>query len=268
MTQPLRIEPGTQVHLAEFDPAFTGDYTSKKEGEKVARRNIRRLRKLQDVLWAQGKHALLIILQGIDSGGKDGTIEHVMSGVNPQGCQVTGFKVPTAEEIAHDYLWRIHKVAPRRGYIGIFNRSQYEDVLVVRVHNIVPPEVWGQRYDQINAFEKELSECGTTILKFFLYISKEEQKKRFEDRLKDPAKNWKFSMGDVEERAFWNDYMAAYEEALTRCSTPWAPWYLVPANHKWFRDLVVSQAIVDALQGLDLQYPPPLENADQIVIPD
>jgi PPK2 family polyphosphate:nucleotide phosphotransferase len=268
MTQPLRIEPGAQVHLADFDPAFTGDYTSKKEGKKVTKRNIKKLRKLQDVLWAQGKHAVLIILQGIDSGGKDGTIEHVMAGINPQGCQVTGFKVPTAEELGHDYLWRIHKVTPRRGYIGIFNRSQYEDVLVVRVHNLVPPEVWGQRYDQINAFEKHLADCGTTILKFFLYISKEEQKRRFEDRLKDPAKNWKFSMGDVEERALWSEYMAAYEAALTRCSTPWAPWYLVPANHKWYRDLVVSQAIVETLERLDLQYPAPLENADQVVIPD
>jgi PPK2 family polyphosphate:nucleotide phosphotransferase len=268
MNQPLRIEPGTQVHLADFDPAFTGDYTKKSDAKKDTRRNLKKLRKLQDVLWAQGKHALLIVLQGIDSAGKDGTIAHVMSGVNPQGCQVTGFKVPTEEEISHDYLWRVHKVTPRSGNIGIFNRSHYEDVLVVRVHNLVPPEVWSRRYDQINAFERLLAESGTTIRKFFLYISRAEQKKRFEERLQDPAKNWKFSLGDVKERGYWDDYILAYEEALTRCSTPWAPWYVVPANTNWYRNLVVSQSIVQALEGLDLQYPPPLPDSDKIVIPE
>jgi PPK2 family polyphosphate:nucleotide phosphotransferase len=268
MTQPLRIEPGTQVHLADFDPDFTGHYTGKSDAKKETRRNLKKLRNLQDVLWAQGKHALLVVLQGIDTAGKDGTIAHVMSGVNPQGCQVTGFKVPSEEEIAHDYLWRVHKVTPRRGYIGIFNRSHYEDVLVVRVHNLVPPEIWSQRYDQINAFEKLLAESGTTIVKFFLYISKVEQKKRFEERLQDPTKNWKFSMGDVKERGYWDDYVAAYEEALTRCSTPWAPWYVVPASNNWYRNLVVSETIVQALDGLDLQYPPPLPDADKIVIPE
>jgi PPK2 family polyphosphate:nucleotide phosphotransferase len=268
MTQPLRNEPGAQVRLADFDPAYTAEYTKKSDAKKETKRNLKKLRKLQEVLWAEGKHALLIVLQGIDSGGKDGTIAHVMSGVNPQGCQVTGFKVPTEEEIAHDYLWRIHKATPRRGYIGLFNRSHYEDVLVVRVHNLVPPEVWSGRYDQINAFEKLLAESGTTILKFFLFISREEQKKRFEERLQDPAKNWKFSMGDVKERGYWDDYMRAYEEALSRCSTPWAPWYVVPANSTWFRNLVVSRAIVEALEGLNLQYPPPLPDADKIVIPE
>jgi PPK2 family polyphosphate:nucleotide phosphotransferase len=268
MTQLLRIEPGTQVHLADFDPAYTGDFAKKSEAKKDTKRNLKKLRKLQDVLWAQGKHALLIVLQGIDTSGKDGTIAHVMSGVNPQGCQVTGFKVPTDEEINHDFLWRIHKVAPRRGHIGIFNRSHYEDVLVVRVHNLVPPEVWSGRYDQINAFEKLLAESGTTILKFFLFISRDEQKRRFEERLQDPTKNWKFSMGDVKERGYWDDYTRAYEEALSRCSTPWAPWYVVPANCNWFRNLVVSSAIVEALEGLDLQYPPPIPDADKIVIPE
>lgn len=267
MAQSLIVKPGSRVRLADYDPGFTGDYTKKGEAEEVLERNLKRLRKLQDVLWAEGKHALLIVLQGIDSGGKDGTIEHVMSGINPQGCQVTGFKVPTPEELAHDFLWRIHKATPRRGYIGIFNRSHYEDVLVVRVHNLVPEEAWSKRYDQINHFEQLLAESGTTILKFFLYISKDEQKKRFEDRLRDPAKNWKFSMGDVEERERWDDYLRAYEDALNKCSTPWAPWHIVPANHKWYRNLVVSEAVVEALEKLDLHYPPPLPDADKIVIP-
>jgi len=266
MSQPLLVEPGSQVKLADHDPGNTAE-TQKKQGRKEIRRNLKRLQELQDVMWAEGKHALLVVLQGIDGGGKDGTIAHVMSGVNPQGCQVTSFKVPSPEELAHDYLWRIHKATPRRGYIGIFNRSHYEDVLVVRVHSLVPEEVWSKRYDQINGFEKLLADSGTTILKFFLYISKDEQKKRFEDRLKDPAKNWKFSMGDVKERERWDEYMRAYEDALSRCSTPWAPWIIVPGNHKWYRNLVVSRTIVEALEKLDMHYPPPLPDADKIVIP-
>jgi PPK2 family polyphosphate:nucleotide phosphotransferase len=220
------------------------------------------------VLWAESKHALLIVLQALDAGGKDGAIRHVFRGVNPQGCQVTSFKVPTEEELDHDFLWRIHKATPRRGYIGIFNRSHYEDVLVVRVRNLAPESVWQQRYEQINQFEKLLAETGTTILKFFLYISKEEQRERFEARLQDPRKNWKFSMGDVEDRGYWGDYMRAYEDALSRCSTPWAPWHIIPANHKWYRNLVVSQIIVEALDKLDMHYPPPLPNANEIIIPD
>jgi PPK2 family polyphosphate:nucleotide phosphotransferase len=266
MSQPLLVEPGSQVKLADYDPDNTAE-TQKTQGRKEIRRNLKRLQELQDVMWAEGKHALLVVLQGIDGGGKDGTIAHVMSGVNPQGCQVTSFKVPSPEELAHDYLWRIHKATPRRGYIGIFNRSHYEDVLVVRVHSLVPEEVWSKRYDQINGFEKLLADSGTTILKFFLYISKDEQKKRFEDRLKDPAKNWKFSMGDVKERERWDEYMRAYEDALSRCSTPWAPWIIVPGNHKWYRNLVVSRTIVEALEKLDMHYPPPLPDADKIVIP-
>jgi len=256
------------VNLSDYDPGYSGNYRSKGETKEELERKVERLRELQEVLWAESKHTLLVVLQAMDGGGKDGTIEHVMHGVNPQGCQVTSFKVPTAEELSHDYLWRIHKAVPRRGYIGIFNRSHYEDVLVVRVHNLVPEEVWQQRYDQINHFEKLLAAAGTTILKFFLYISKEEQKERFEARLRDPQKNWKFSIGDVEERGYWDDYMRAYEEALSRCSTPWAPWYIVPANHKWYRDLVVCQIIIEALEKLDMHYPPPLPDADKIVIPD
>jgi PPK2 family polyphosphate:nucleotide phosphotransferase len=267
MAQPFLVTPGTQVKLQDYDPEYTGDYESKNRAEKDLRRNIKRLQELQDVMWAQGKYALLIVLQAIDAGGKDGTIRHVMRGVNPQGCQVSSFKVPTPEELAHDFLWRIHKVTPRRGYFGIFNRSHYEDVLVVRVRNLAPEAVWSQRYEQINHFEKLLADTGTVILKFFLYISKEEQKRRFEARLRDPAKNWKFSLGDVEERQYWDDYMKAYEEALSRCSTSWAPWYVIPADRKWYRNLLVSQVIVDTLAGLDMHYPPPLPDADKIVIP-
>jgi PPK2 family polyphosphate:nucleotide phosphotransferase len=191
-----------------------------------------------------------------------------MRGVNPQGCQVTSFKVPTAEELDHDFLWRVHRATPRRGYIGIFNRSHYEDVLVVRVHNLASEEVWQARYEQINQFEKLLADTGTTILKFFLYISKKEQKERFEARLRDPHKNWKFSLKDVQERDYWHSYMRAYEDALSRCSTPWAPWHVIPANHKWYRNLAVSTIIVQTLEGLNMRYPPPLPDADQIVISD
>jgi PPK2 family polyphosphate:nucleotide phosphotransferase len=268
MSQQFLVSPDTQVHLADYDPGYTEGYAKKGETKAELRRNTERLRELQAVLWAEGKHALLIVLQAMDAGGKDGTIRHVFGAVNPQGCQVTGFKVPSKEELAHDYLWRIHKATPKRGYMGIFNRSHYEDVLVVRVRNLVPEEVWQQRYEQINHFEKHLADNGTTILKFFLHISKEEQKERFEARLQDPGKNWKFSMGDVEDRAYWDDYMRAFEVALSRCSTPWAPWYIIPANRKWYRNLAVSRIILETLEKLDMRYPPPLPNADQIVIPD
>jgi PPK2 family polyphosphate:nucleotide phosphotransferase len=266
MTQPILVPPDTRVKLADYDPGYTGGYKNKDASTGEVGRNVKRLAKLQEVMWAEGKHALLVVLQALDAGGKDGTVAHVMRGVNPQGCQVTSFKVPTEEELAHDYLWRVHRAVPRQGYIGIFNRSHYEDVLVVRIHKLVPEAVWQQRYEQINQFEKLLAAGGTTILKFFLYISKEEQKKRFEDRLRDPTKNWKFSIQDVKEREHWDDYMRAYEDALSRCSTPWAPWYVVPADRKWYRNLVVSQVIVETLKKLDMRYPPPLPNADSIVI--
>jgi len=267
MTQPILVPPGTQVSLTDYDPGHTGEYRDKSVAKSTLKHNVKRLHKLQEVLWAEGQHALLVVLQALDAGGKDGTIEHVMRGVNPQGCQVTSFKVPTKEELDHDFLWRVHKAVPRRGYIGIFNRSHYEDVLVVRVHSLVPEEVWQQRYEQINQFEKLLSDAGTTILKFFLYISKEEQKERFEARLRDPRKNWKFSMGDVKERDHWDDYVRAYEDALSRCSTPWAPWHIIPADHKWYRNLAVSQIIIETLKKLDMHYPPPLPDAESIVIP-
>jgi PPK2 family polyphosphate:nucleotide phosphotransferase len=268
MSQSFLVPSGAQVRLADYDPGYSGEYHNKKAAEAELKRNRQRLQELQEVMWAEGKHALLIVLQALDAGGKDGTIRHVMRGVNPQGCQVNSFKVPTEEELEHDFLWRIHKAVPRRGYIGIFNRSHYEDVLVVRVHDLAPEAVWQQRYDQINHFEKLLADTGTTILKFFLYISKEEQKERFEARLRDPAKNWKFSMKDVQERDYWDDYVRAYEDALSRCSTSWAPWYIVPANRKWYRNLLVSQIIVDTLEKLEMRYPPPLPDAGEIVIPD
>ena len=197
MAHPFLVPPGARINLADYDPGYTGDYQKKAETKSQLKRNMKRLQDLQEVMWAEGKHSLLIVLQALDAGGKDGTIRKVMSGVNPQGCQVTSFKVPTAEELAHDYLWRVHKATPRKGYIGIFNRSHYEDVLVVRVHEMVPQEVWEKRYEQINHFEKLLADNGTQILKFFLHISKEEQKERFQARLDDPRKNWKFSIKDV-----------------------------------------------------------------------
>jgi PPK2 family polyphosphate:nucleotide phosphotransferase len=268
MSQSFLVPPGSRIGLADHDPDYHGDYRKKGEAKAELKRNVERLQELQEVLWAEDKHALLIVLQAMDAGGKDGTIKHVMRGVNPQGCQVTSFKTPTKRELSHDYLWRIHKAVPSRGYIGIFNRSHYEDVLVVRVHNLVPKAVWQTRYEQINHFEKLLADTGTTILKFFLHISREEQKQRFEARLDDPKKNWKFSASDVKERAYWDDYMLAYEEALGRCSTAWAPWHVIPANRKWYRNLAISQIIVEALERLNMHFPPPLPDADSIIVPD
>lgn len=265
MAQPHVVTPGEPIRLADYDPNDAGEY-DKDSAKKVLKRNTKRLLELQEVLWAEGKHAVLIVLQGMDASGKDGTIEHVFHGVNPQGCHVTGFKVPTKEELEHDFLWRVHKAVPRQGMIGIFNRSQYEDVLVVRVENLAPEEVWSKRYEQINHFEKLLADTGTVILKFYLHISKDEQKERFEARRQDPNKVWKFSEEDVAKRRLWDDYMQAYEDAINRCSTPWAPWTIVPANRKWYRNLVVSQALVDALEGLGMQYPPPEPGIGEIEI--
>jgi PPK2 family polyphosphate:nucleotide phosphotransferase len=250
----LRVPPGSRVDLSAVDPNATHGH-QKTESELELERGIERLTALQDRLWAESKHAVLVVLQGIDAAGKDGTIRHVMSGFNPMGCTVTSFKVPTVIELAHDYLWRIHQRTPARGEIAIFNRSHYEDVLVVRVHELVPKSVWSKRYDQINEFEQALAESGTTIVKFFLFIDPDEQKKRFQDRLDDPAKRWKFKLGDLDERKRWDAYAAAYEEALRRCSTEWAPWYVIPANHKWFRNLAVAEILADTLQALDPQYP-------------
>ena len=264
----FRVKPGSRVNLKKIDPGFSAGFKSKKETKDLLDDNIERLNELQYRLYAENRRSVLIVFQAMDAGGKDGCIRHVMTGLNPQGCRVTSFKVPSKEELDHDFLWRIHKSVPPRGEIGIFNRSHYEDVLVVRVHNLAPKSVWSKRYDQINDFEKILSENGTTVLKFFLYISKAEQKQRFIKRLENPDKNWKFSLGDVEERKFWEDYMRAFEAALSKCSTDHAPWYIIPANNKWFRNLAVSQIIADTLAEMDPRIPKPEEDLSGIVIPD
>lgn len=225
-----------------------------------------RLESLQEVLFAEHKHKVLIILQAMDTGGKDGAIRRVFDRVNPSGVRVASFKAPTSQELDHDYLWRVHQQVPGKGEMVIFNRSHYEDVLVVRVHNYVPPEVWGARYEQINEFERMLSENGTTILKFYLHISQQEQKERLQARLDDPTKNWKFRTSDLEERKFWPDYMKAFEDVLSRTSTAHAPWYIVPANRKWFRDLCISTILVKTLEGLKMQYPEPEDNLNGIII--
>ncbi len=253
----LAVKPGTKADLDRRDAGATAGFTDKDASVKALEQNTARLAELQYLLYAEGRHAVLIVFQALDAGGKDGTIRHVMSGLNPQGCRVTSFKVPSAEEAKHDYLWRVHRAVPEKGEMGIFNRSHYEDILVVRVHKLVAKEIWQERYEQINAFEKELAENDVTILKFFLHISKDEQKKRFEERLSDPTKNWKISEADFKERDYWDEYQKAYEDALTKCSTPWAPWYIIPANHKWFRNVAVSQTIVETMEELDMKFPAP-----------
>ena len=265
LREALRVAPGQRVKLPKVDPSATHGHT-KESAEAELRAGLDRLTDLQDRLWAEGRHRVLVVLQGIDAAGKDGTLRHVMTAFNPQGCPVTAFKVPSAEELAHDYLWRIHRRVPGAGEIGVFNRSHYEDVLVVRVHELVPKEVWSKRYDQINAFERQLADEGTTIVKFFLYIDKDEQRERFQARLDDPDKRWKFRLGDLEERKRWNDYIAAYEEALERCSTDHAPWYVIPSNRKWFRNLAVAEILADTLDDLKPSYPKPEENLAGVVI--
>ena len=240
----FKVQPGTEVKLKDIDPAFKDCHEGHKEATEEIDQYQKKMRKLQELLYADGRCSLLICLQAMDTGGKDGTINHVLGAMNPQGCRVVAFKQPSVEELGHDFLWRIHRAAPARGEVVIFNRSHYEDVLIVRVHNLVPKRVWSRRYDRINAFEKGLAEDDTHILKFYLHISKEEQLKRFKDRLDDPTKQWKISESDYKERSFWEDYVTAYEEALSRCSTEQAPWFVIPANHKWFRNLVVSRIVV------------------------
>ncbi len=261
------VKPGAKVSLSDWDANDTGDFDSgKKDGLAEVEKLNGQLEELQELLFAERKHKVLIVLQAMDTGGKDGVIRRVFDGVNPQGVRVAGFKVPTQEELDRDYLWRVHKVVPGKGEMVVFNRSHYEDVLVVRVHNLVPPEVWKQRFDQINEFERLLAENGTTILKFFLHIDLDEQKERLQARLNDPAKRWKFRLGDLDERKLWPDYMKAYEDVLSRTSTEYAPWYIVPANRKWYRDLVISSVLVDALKDLDMKFPEPEENLDGVVI--
>ena len=261
----LLVEPGRKVRLESFDTSATHGH-DKADAAKTTGEQLVRLGALQDRFWAEGKRSVLVVLQGIDAAGKDGTINKVMEAFNPQGCPVTSFKVPSAEELAHDYLWRVHKAVPRKGEIGIFNRSHYEDVLVVRVHDLVPKAVWSKRYDEINAFERHLADNGTTIVKFFLSISKDEQRARFQARYDDPTKRWKFSMGDLEERKHWDDYQKAFDDVLSKTSTAWAPWYVIPADRKWFRDVAVSTILADILEGLDPAYPAPADLPPDLVV--
>jgi PPK2 family polyphosphate:nucleotide phosphotransferase len=262
--QRFKVAPGAKVKLKEIDPSFKDGHKSHKAAAEEIARYQKKLRALQDVLYAGRKHSLLICLQALDTGGKDGAINHVLAAMNPQGCRVAAFKQPSAEELAHDFLWRAHKVAPARGEVVIFNRSHYEDVLVVRVHNLVPKEIWSLRYDRINAFEKGLVEHNTQILKFYLHISQEEQLQRFKARLDDPTKQWKISEADYKERAFWKDYVAAYEDALSRCSTEHAPWFVIPSNHKWFRNLAIARIVVEHLETLHMKYPKPTVDIEHI----
>jgi PPK2 family polyphosphate:nucleotide phosphotransferase len=253
----LIVKPGKDARLKDIDPAYHGKVEGREQAEPETARYLTQMSGLQELLYAERKHALLIVLQGIDAAGKDGVCWHVVKGMNPQGCSVVGFKQPSEEERAHDFLWRIHKQTPALGHAAVFNRSHYEDVLVVRVHKLVPKEVWSQRYDLINDFERTLVLGNTTILKFFLYISKDEQLQRFKDRLDDPAKQWKISDADYKERDFWNDYTSAYEDMLSKCSTKHAPWYVIPSNHKWFRNLAISQIICATLDDLGMKMPKP-----------
>ncbi len=251
-----RVKPGTKVDLKEWDPNDKSEFKeSKEEAKELLVTLNQKIDELQEALYAEHKHKVLIVLQAMDTGGKDGTIRNVFEGVNPQGVHIVSFKKPTVDELDHDYLWRVHYRVPGKGEIVVFNRSHYEDVLVVRVHDLVPKEAWNRRYEHINNFEHMLAEEGTTILKFFLHIDKEEQAQRLQERLDDSQKLWKFNPGDLEERKVWPEYMEAYEDALTRTSTEWAPWYIVPANRKWYRNLVVATTLIEALEGLKMKFP-------------
>lgn len=261
-----RVKPGSRVRLSDHDPDDTGNYQKTDEGKVGAKKEtegrVAKLTRLQERLYANGGRSLLIVLQGMDTSGKDGTIRNVMSGVNPQGCKVVSFKTPSNDELARDFLWRVHREVPPKGFIGIFNRSHYEDVLITRVHGWVSDRVAKRRYDQIRAFEEMLVENGTVILKFFLHISKKEQKKRLEERIHDPEKRWKWNSGDLEERRLWGKYMRAFEDVMSATSTDHAPWYIVPANRKWFRNLVVADCVFDALDRMKLKQPPPPPGVD------
>jgi PPK2 family polyphosphate:nucleotide phosphotransferase len=251
------VPPDTKVKLADYDPGDTGKFRNKAQANLLLRKHRDKLVELQELMYAEDKHSLLVVLQGMDTAGKDGAISHIFSGVNPQGCRVTSFKQPSTEELRHDFLWRVHRAVPPRGMIGIFNRSHYEEVLVVRVHQNLSKRELHQRFEIINDFEKMLVQNGTTILKFFLHISKDEQKERLQARLDDPAKQWKMNPDDLKERELWNEYQKAYEDVLRCCSTRYAPWYVIPSNHKWYRNVLISQILVDTLRGLKMRYPKP-----------
>jgi PPK2 family polyphosphate:nucleotide phosphotransferase len=264
----FRVEPGTPTRLADIDPDESEHYQRRKDVADELKRHRDRISDLQARLYGEQRRSLLIVLQAMDTGGKDGTIKGVFAGVNPQGCQVWSFKAPSNEEAAHDFLWRYHQKAPPKGMIHIFNRSHYEDVLIVRVKDLVPEAVWRPRYEAINQFEYALTSDGVTVLKFFLHISKDEQKRRLGSRLQDPDKRWKFSSNDLKERAYWDDYQAAFEDAVNQCSTDYAPWYVVPANKKWYRNLVVARTIADTLEAMDPRFPAAEKGLDQVEIPD
>jgi PPK2 family polyphosphate:nucleotide phosphotransferase len=266
LTEPYCVTNGEKFRLKDHDPCDTGDVKDQQHSQKIIDNRAGLITNLQEKLYAQDRWALLLVIQGMDAAGKDGVIKHVMSGVNPQGCDVHSFKTPSTEELSHDYLWRAHGRVPERGKIGIFNRSYYEEVLVVRVHPsllqaqklpepLISKHIWEQRYEDINAFEHYLTHNGVVIRKFFLHISKKEQKKRFLERLDDSKKNWKFSMADVKERGYWKDYQEAYEEMIQNTAAKHAPWYVVPADNKWYTQLIVASAIISTLEGLDLSFP-------------
>ncbi len=257
---------GKNISLGDFDTRDKSCFPDRDEAEVSAAADIAKIDALQDILYAEGKHALLIVLQATDTGGKDSTIRKIFGPVDPLGIRATSFKAPSSLELSHDYLWRVHQAVPPKGTIGIFNRSHYEDVLIVKVRELAPKETIDLRYDQINAFERHLAENDVTILKFYLHISKDEQKERLQARLEDPAKHWKFNPGDLDERALWDDYQNAYEIALSRCSTPKAPWFVIPADRKWYRNAVIARIIRCTLEGLDLRYPEPPAGLDQIKI--
>ncbi len=266
----LRIKPGKKLDLSTIDPSSTPEWKGDDKDEGVARKvelNAR-LEELQELLYAHGKHRVLVVLQAMDAGGKDGTIRHVFEHVNPQGVDVISFKKPSSLELAHDYLWRVHPHVPSDGQLVVFNRSHYEDVLVVRVEDLVPEKTWRRRYDHIADFEQMLADEGTTIVKIFLHISKEEQKERLQARLDEPHKNWKFSIGDLVPRSKWDQYQEAFEDAIAKTSTDDAPWYVVPANRKWYRNIAVCEIMVQTLEGLKMSYPEAEEGLDQVVIPD
>ncbi|MFZ3071074.1 MAG: polyphosphate kinase 2 family protein [Anaerolineaceae bacterium] len=258
-----RVPHKGKIKLKDYDPSDSSLFDgNKKDGKEALLKLNQELGALQELMYAEGKHRLLVILQAMDTGGKDGVIRSVFEGVNPQGVKVASFKVPSSVELSHDYLWRIHQQIPGKGEIVIFNRSQYEDVLVVRVHELVPEAVWSRRYQHINEFERMLNDEGTTILKFFLNIDLKEQAQRFLARVEDPTKTWKFNPGDLDERQRWDDYQKAYEDALNQTSTPWAPWYVIPGNKKWYRNWLVSKIIIKTLKDLKMEFPAPAESLE------
>jgi len=258
------LVPGRRIQLQDFDPDYADHHGGKKDAHHALKKLKERMDEMQFQLYSEQNRSLLVCLQALDAGGKDGVIRHVMGAMNPQGCRVVGFKEPSSEALAHDFLWRIEHQAPRRGEVVVFNRSHYEDVLIARVHELVPESVWSKRYEQINHFESRLAESGTHILKFFLHISKDEQLERFKDRLDDPTRHWKISDADYSERKYWDDYEAAYDAVLSKCSTRHAPWFVIPSNRKWFRNLAIAQIIVETMDDLGIEVPEPTVDLDEI----